>query len=104
MFWDKKEINDSLKEIHNKMEKHSKENDIRLDRIEKVLIVQEQNLKDHMRRSEHLEQIVELEKKNLQSELEPVKKHINMVTGGVKLLIFLLAFGGAIVGIIKTVI
>jgi len=101
MFWDKKDLYNKLKEIHDKMDRHDKENDVRLDNIEKVLIVQEQNLKEHMKRSNHLEEIVEAEKGNIKTELEPIKKHVNMVHGGFKVLGFLGVFVSVVGGVLK---
>jgi hypothetical protein len=101
MFWDKKELYNKLKEIHDKMDRHDKENDVRLDNIEKVMIVQEQNLKEHMKRSHHLEEIVENEKGNIKSELEPIKRHISMVHGGLKALGFLTVLITGLAGILK---
>jgi len=103
MFWEKskKEIQDQLSKISEKMERHDKENDVRLDNIEKVLIVQEQNLKTHMRRSDHLEEVVEMDKQNLKDEIEPIKKHINMVQGAFKLLGTLGILTSIIGGILK---
>lgn len=106
MFWDK-----DIKTLQNKLERllqtfndHDKENDRRLDNIEKVLIAQEINLEKHMKRSDHLEDIVELlnarqeeDRKERSKELEPLKKHIHRVEGAFKLIGFL-SVGVSIIG------
>lgn len=101
MFWDKKSIQKKLEEIDKKMDNHDKANDVRLDKIEKVLIVQEANLKEHMRRSDHLEEIVENEKIKISQELEPIKKHVNQLNGAFKLIGLLGVFVSVVGGILK---
>lgn len=70
--------------------------DERLDDIEKILVVQEANLKEHMKRSDNLEKIVENVRDN---ELTMVKKHVHMMEGALKLL----GVGGLIVTVITGV-
>lgn len=68
---------------------------------------QEVNLQIHMKRSDMLEEAVALQKQQFQNELEPIKTHVNMVNGGVKLVIKLLGFVaiglGAMTSMIKII-
>ena len=57
--------------------------DSRLDSIEKVLISQEMNLKEHMRRSDNLEALVNLIQ---EKDLKPLHKHVSQVEGVFKFL------------------
>jgi hypothetical protein len=57
--------------------------DKRLDNIEKVMIAQEINLKDHMKRSDHLEELVQTIQ---DTELKPLHKHVAQVEGVFKFL------------------
>lgn len=91
-----KSVNDVLKKIHQmneKMNDHAKDTDKRLDNIEKVLLAQEINLKEHMKRSDNLEEMVKIIQ---EKELKPLSKHVSMVEGGLKLI--------GILGIIATII
>ena len=105
MFWNK-----SIKEMHIKIDrltrdifKQAEKDDKRLDSIEKVLIAQEINLKEHMRRSDHLETIVDQIKIKNEKELAPLKRHINMVEGAFKLLGILGILFGIVGGIVKAI-
>jgi len=91
-----KEILQQIKDINTKIDKHSDDTDARLDNIEKVMIAQEINLQEHMKRSEHLEEMLNHVKDN---ELKPLTKHAAMVEGALKLVGVL----GIIVGIAGTV-
>lgn len=88
MIWGKtsKELSDKIEELAKRFEAHDKENDRRLDNIEKVLIAQEMNLQTHMKRSDHLEQIVETLKTKQDKDIKPIQRHIAMVEGAFKLL------------------
>ena len=77
MFWKK------IDKIERILEESIKETDKRLDRIEKVMIIQESNLDKHMERSSHLESIIE---KMEETDLRPLRRHVSMVEGGLKLL------------------
>lgn len=78
-----KDITEAVKRLEKKLDGFINDTDKRLDAIEKVEIIQDQNLREHMRRSEHLETIVSaLQEK----EIKPIRKHVNMVEGGLKLL------------------
>ena len=72
--------------------------DKRLDNIEKVMIAQEINLKDHMRRSDHLESIVEVMK---EEDIKPLNKHVHMVEGVFKFLGLVSLLVGILGGLAK---
>jgi hypothetical protein len=89
-------VNDVLKKIqqmNEKMHEHAKDTDKRLDNIEKVLLAQEINLKEHMKRSDNLEEMVKIIQ---EKELKPLSKHVSMVEGALKLV--------GILGIVATII
>lgn len=83
MFWGYKEILAEIDSLRDRIEKNHEETDYRLDNIEKVMLIQENNLEKHMQRSEHLENIVETLQ---QKDLKPIMKHVAMVEGALKLL------------------
>lgn len=84
--------------LSEKNETQYKDLDKRLDNIEKVMIVQEVNLKSHMQRSDHLEAIVEsLQEK----EIKPLTRHVAMVEGGIKLIGLIALLLGIITGLVK---
>lgn len=55
--------------------------DDKLDSVDKTLVKQEENLKEHMRRTDLLEKQHKELDNHVRQEIEPVKKHINQVTG-----------------------
>lgn len=67
--------------LSEKIGRQHDELDKRLDNIEKVMIAQEINLKDHMRRSDHLEGLLDTIQ---EKELKPLHKHVAMVEGAFK--------------------
>lgn len=71
--------------IENQEDQHA-DTDRRLDNIEKVMISQEINLKDHMRRSDNLEKLVNVLQEKHDLELKPLNRHVSMVEGAFKLL------------------
>lgn len=87
-----------LKTIEKKLDEIQKETNDRLSTIEKVLIVQETNLQQHMKRSEYLEKLVE---KVEERDLKPIRKHVNQVEGGFKFLGVVSLVIGIIVGFAK---
>lgn len=95
MFW-LKDLQKKIEELAKESAVHHKDNDLRLDNIEKVLLAQEINLKTHMKRSEHLEEIVNQMKIQTEKDMAPLKKHINMIEGALKFL--------GIVGLIITIL
>lgn len=54
----------------------------RLLSIDKTLVKQEENLKEHMRRTELAEKSIE----RVDHDLKPIKKHVAMLQGTVKLI------------------
>lgn len=78
-----KKLNEKIDKLIDDQRETARDTDKRLDAIEKVLLVQENNLQTHMQRSEHLETIVESMQ---EKEIKPIRKHINMVEGAFKLL------------------
>lgn len=72
--------------------------DLRLDNVEKVMIAQEINLKEHMRRTDALEDLV----RTIQDkELKPLHRHVAMVDGGIKLIGIVSLVVGVILGFSK---
>ena len=88
-------IKELIKSIESKIDNQHSEVDSRLDAIEKVMLVQEANLQEHMKRSDNLERLINnLEEK----EIKPLVKHVSMVQGALKLLgilsVLISIFGG----------
>ena len=81
-----KSIDAQLAALHDKTDRQHNELDKRLDNIEKVLIAQEMNLKEHMRRTDTLEAILETVRETSATELKPLQKHVTMVEGVFKFL------------------
>ena len=77
MFWKR------IAKIEDLLESFKQGTDKRLDAIEKVLIKQEVNLEKHMERSEHLETIIE---KMEDTDLKPLRRHVSMMEGALKLI------------------
>jgi hypothetical protein len=86
------------RQLERKLDAFIKQTDERLDGIEQVLIKQEINLSTHMKRSEHLENLMEHIQ---QQELNPIKKHIHMVEGGLKMVGGLSIISGFLALILK---
>lgn len=98
MWWKLDAVFEKLDNLNKKMEEHHRESDRRLDEIDKTLVRQEENLKEHMKRSEHLENIVE----NIQDkDLKPLARHVAMVNGASTFLVILGIVVGIISGILK---
>ena len=70
-------------------EKVDKTND-RLNSMDKTLVKQEENLKEHMRRTDLLE-----------NDLKPIKKHVAVMNGAFKALGIIGTVIGIAVGIVK---
>lgn len=69
----------------------------RLTSIDVTLARQEGHLQEHMRRSEANERAVEV----LGQQLGPIKKHVNMLEGSLKLLGIMSLIVGTIGGVLK---
>lgn len=74
----------------NKLETKMDQVDGRLNSMDKTLVKQEENLKEHIRRTEILE-----------SELKPIKKHVTHMEGALKLIGVLTTVVGFISGLAK---
>lgn len=70
-------------EVVKRIDEMYNEVDERLDNIEKVLILQEENLKIHLKRSDNLETLIDRLKEN---DIKPISKHVAMVEGAAKLI------------------
>lgn len=81
-----------------KIETIHKEFDQRLDAIEKVLILQEENLRTHMKRSDNLEKLVD---KLRDEDIKPLTKHVSMIEGALKLLGVISLITGMVVSVIS---
>lgn len=90
-----KQIDKILLDIQN----HHQANENRLDNIEKVLVKQEENLKEHMRRSDSLETLVQQN----EAKLVPIQRHINRVDGALKLIGLVGILIGIAAGIVKII-
>lgn len=58
--------------------------DTRLDSVDKTLVRQEANLKEHMRRTELLEKHYEKLHDEIYTELDPINAHVHQVKGVLK--------------------
>lgn len=81
-----------------KIETIHKEFDQRLDAIEQVLILQEENLRTHMKRSDNLEKLVD---KLRDEDIKPLTKHVSMIEGALKLLGVISLITGMVVSVIS---
>lgn len=70
--------------------------DARLDSVDRTLIKQEENLKQHMYRTELAEKRLEL----IESELKPVKNHVTSITAIAKVAAWLIG-SGALIALIE---
>lgn len=85
----KKQQNDLVQKIdalYVMVDSFHKEADQRFDSIERVLILQESNLKIHMKRSDALEQLLE---KTKEQDIKPIARHVAMVEGVAKFIGFI---------------
>jgi len=101
MFWKSiDQLANQIQQLNSKIDTHSKDTDRRLDNIEKVLIIQEQNLKDHMKRSDHLEEIVQQMK---DQDISQLRRHVNMVEGALKFIGLLGVLVSIVGGVFKII-
>ena len=80
-----------MKEILNRIEAKVDKLDENMTTMDKTLVKQEANLAEHMRRTE----LLEIQHAQIESELEPVKNHVNQIKGVLKLLSFILPIIGS---------
>lgn len=74
--------------------------DTRLDSLDKTLVKQEENLREHMRRTELLEQQHTHLEDEIHVELEPIKSHIQQVKGITKFLTFFIPIILTVLGLL----
>ena len=74
--------------------------DEKLDSVDKTLVKQEENLREHMRRTDLLEKQHNDLHDNIHDELEPIKSHVQQVKGITKFIVtavpIIIAIAGAI--------
>lgn len=91
---------DALNRIDEKIEKLDSKIDIivvTLGAMKEIQARHDENLKDHMKRSDTLEARTDV----LFDQLEPVKKHINMVEGGIRFIGIITAVISFVLGTLK---
>lgn len=91
---------EDLKRLVEKMDQKLDKMDQRLDSVDITLVSQAADLKHHIYRTELAEQRIE----TLHTELKPVKKHVEFVNAGFKIVGMISTGLGLIVGIGKLVI
>ena len=98
MFWNRQiqYIQKQIEGLSKDTKKSHGDIEKRLDNIEKVSVKQEVNLETHSKRAYELETIVITDKEKYQVDMKEIRKHINMIDGGLKLL----GIVGTIVGIV----
>lgn len=69
--------------------------------IDKTLERNTESLEEHMKRSDHLESLVNIQEQEFKNELEPIKKHVNMIKGSLKFVTLATSLIGVILGILK---
>lgn len=74
---------DKLEQKLDKLDQH-------LDNVDKTLIVQEANLRDHMRRSDLLEK-----------KMVPIENHVNRITWAVRGILWFCATAGSVLVTLK---
>lgn len=73
--------------------------DMKLDAIDKTLLKQELNLREHMKRSDQLEILIG----SVNVDMKPLQKHVAMVEGGLKLIGIVSLCVGIVLGIAQLV-
>lgn len=68
-----------------------------LSEIGKCLVRQEESLKYHIKRTDLLEENVAM----FREDFLPVKKHVDLINAGTKLLVVIVTLGAGIAGILK---
>ena len=72
--------------------------DEKLDEVDKTLVKQEENLREHMRRTEILEKQHEGLRLEIHDEIEPIKEHVAQVKGITKFVIIIIPILAGIAG------
>jgi archaellum component FlaC len=95
-----------MKDLLNRVADNLDKLDDKLDGIDKTLVKQEENLREHMRRTEILESQHRDLKIEIHDEIKPIKSHVEQVKGISKFLIVIIPIiaiiSGAIYKYIKT--
>ena len=86
-------MDDLLNRLENKLDKL----DERLDNVDKTLIIQNSDLKEHMRRSLANEEAVEI----LRKEMKPVQNHVFFVKNVMAFLVAVGAIVTFVIGILE---
>lgn len=74
--------------------------DERLDSIDRTSVKQEENLREHMRRTALLEKQHDMLRTEIHEDLDPIKAHVNQVKGISKFVMAAIPIIGAIAGAI----
>lgn len=85
-----------MKDDIDRIEKKVDKLDDKLDSIDKTLVKQEINLKQHMRRTEIQEESLEILKGYMHDEVEPIKDHIKRVNTIIKFTLAVVSIFSAI--------
>lgn len=88
-----------LTRIEKLIEESTKETSEKLHAIDKTLVKQEENLKEHMRRTELAEKRLD----SIENDLRPIKKHIVRLDGVAKFLGFIALIVGIFAGVAKII-
>lgn len=75
-----------MKELLQRALKQLDKLDEKLDSVDITLVKQEENLREHMRRTEILEEQHTIFRSEIHAEINPIKSHVNQVKGIVKFL------------------
>lgn len=92
-----------LTKIEKMLEEFKKDTDVMLHSIDKTLVKQEENLKQHMYRTELAERRLEL----IETDMKPMRNHLSMYGGVVKTfgaIALIVTIGAGIVKILAFVI
>ena len=91
---------EQLTRLENKIDKL----DDRLDGVEKILVLQEANLKLHMKRSDQLETLILKKEEDLNLRIEPVATHVENFKSLMRVSAWVVGATGAVVSIIYTIV
>lgn len=78
--------------------------DDRLDGVEKILVLQESNLREHMRRSDALQKMIEDERADKNTRLTPLETTLSGAKSVLKFTTWVVGAVTAIAGLIYTVL
>lgn len=92
-----KQVLERIDKLDDKVERKFDNVENRLDSMDKTLVKQEENLKEHMRRTELAERSIE----KMDTDLKPIKKHVDMLQGVFKFIGLIATVVGIIAGLAK---